>query len=345
MPFNFSCDYMESAHPRILARLAETNMEKTGCYGEDVYSDRARDKIRAACRAPRAAVHFLTGGTQANLVIISLLLKPWEGVIAARSGHVSVHEAGAIEHAGHKVLELEGTDGKLSARQVEDAFLAFETDGNRDHMVRPGLVYITQPTEYGTLYSASELRELSETAHRHGARLYADGARLAYGLGARGCDAGLPELAACCDAFYIGGTKCGALMGEAAVFPDPGLAGHFFTYMKLKGALLAKGKVLGVQFDELFTDGLYERLGERADRLADRIREGLADAGYAIVFPGATNQIFVLLDEEQEKRLCALAALSFWERPDPRHVIMRIATSWATREEEVEAFLREIRQA
>ena len=243
----FASDYQQGAHPRILERLAAANMEANAGYGMDVHSEDARKLIRAACNAPQAEVHFLVGGTQANAVTIDALLAQWQGVVAASSGHVSVHEAGAIEACGHKVIQLPQRDGKLEAADVDALATSWEQDENREHMVMPGLAYISQPTEYGTLYSLRELTALRAACDKHDMRLYVDGARLAYALAAPSNDVTLADLARLADAFYIGGTKCGALLGEAVVFPKPGTCPHFFTLVKRRGALLAKGMVAGIQ--------------------------------------------------------------------------------------------------
>ena len=335
----FDCDYLEGAHPAILQRLAETNLRKSPGYGEDEFSASAREKIRAACEAPEAGVWFLAGGTQANATVIDALLRRWQGVLAAETGHIASHEAGAVEAWGHKVLTLPQKDGKLAAVTVKAALDAFAGDENNAHMVEPGMVYISQPTESGTLYSLAELTALSGVCRTAGIPLYCDGARLAYALACPENDVGLPDLARLCDAFYIGGTKCGALFGEAVVFPRPEIAPRFFTLVKQHGALLAKGRIAGLQFDTLFTGGLYEEGGRTAIRAAARLRAALREKGYTLVMENPTNQIFVLLDEAQYARLSARASLSFWERPDPGHVIVRIATSWATEREDVEGLI------
>ena len=335
----FASDYQEGAHPAVLKRLVETNLEKTPGYGTDPYSESAREKIRLACGAPDAEVFLLTGGTQTNAVVIGALLRPWQGVVAARTGHISVHEAGAVEAGGHKVLELEGRDGKLSAEQVARCLDAWSADENRDHMVMPGMVYISQPTEFGTLYSLSELESLSGVCREAGIPLYADGARLAYALSCEANDVTLPDLARLCNAFYIGGTKCGALFGEAVVFPRPGTAPHFFTIVKQRGALLAKGRIAGLQFDALFTDGLYQKIGRSADRAADRIRRALSEKGYTQPWVSPTNQVFVALSPEEASALSERAELSFWEALEDGRVVLRIATSWATAEEDVDRLL------
>ena len=331
---SFDSDYMEGAHAEILRRLTDTNMEQTAGYGLDPYSEAAREKIRKACRAPHAEIHFLSGGTQTNRIVISALLRPYEGVIAADTGHISVHEAGAIEAGGHKVLALPHADGKLSAEAIEGCLRAYHEDANRDHMVRPGMVYLSHPTEYGTLYTMDELEVISAICRTNRIPLFLDGARLAYALGCDANELTLPAIARLCDAFYIGGTKCGALLGEAVVFPKQGTVPHFFTIVKQSGALLAKGRVLGIQFDTLFTDGLYERGGAHAIRMADRIRTALTEHGYTLAPFAPTNQIFLALNAAQLAHLSAHVTMSFWEKQDDT-TIMRIATSWATREEDV----------
>nr|AHF23873.1 low specificity L-threonine aldolase [uncultured bacterium Contig15] len=336
---SFASDYMEGAHPLILQRLLETNLEKTAGYGLDEYSGSARDKIRAACRTPEAEVFFLAGGTQTNAVIIDALLRPWQGVISARSGHVSVHEAGAIEFGGHKVLALPHRDGKLAAETVRNCMEEYLQDANRDHMVMPGMVYLSHPTEYGTLYSLEELREISSVCREYRIPLYLDGARLAYALACPENDITMPDLGALCDAFYIGGTKCGTLFGEAAVIPDPKLVPHLFTMIKQHGALLAKGRIAGLQFDVLFTDGLYERIGLPAIEAAGRIREALLARGYQLTPFSPTNQIFILLDKAQAAALSEKVEMSFIEQTEDGKIIMRIVTSWATKPEDVDRLI------
>ena len=335
----FTSDYMEGAHPAILQRLAETNLVKSAGYGSDGFSESARQKIREACRAPEAEIHFLAGGTQANATVISTMLKPWQGVIAAQTGHVALHEAGAIEAGGHKVILLPQRDGKLSADDVRRCLEEYEADENREHMVEPGMVYLSQPTELGTLYSLAELRAVSAACREHGVSLYADGARLAYALACPENDVTLPDLAALCDAFYIGGTKCGALFGEAVVFPKKGTVPHFFTMVKQRGALLAKGRIAGIQFDTLFTDGLYTSIGKSAVRQADRIRAALREKGYDQATVAPTNQVFPLFDDAQLARLGDRVEMSFWEKHPDGRTIMRVATSWATRDEDVDALI------
>ena len=335
----FASDYQEGCHPAILARLADTNLEHTAGYGCDEYCASARRKIRAACGAPDAEVFFLVGGTQANAVVIGAMLSRWEGVLAAETGHIAIHEAGAIEHGGHKVLTLPPTLGKLTPEQVREALAEFAADGNREHMVAPGMVYLSQPTEYGTLYSLAELEDISSAAHEYGARLFVDGARLAYALACPENDVTLVDLARLTDAFSIGGTKCGALLGEAVVFSRPGCVPHFFTLVKQEGALLAKGRILGLQFDTLFTDGLYSQVGTVAIRAARLIRAALRARGYDLALDSPTNQLFPILDAAQRERLERDVEMSFWENLPDGRTVMRIATSWATRDEDVEALV------
>ena len=277
---SFTSDYIAGAHPEIMKRLVETNLENLSGYGTDKYCERAIAKIKKACGCPDADVYFLVGGTQTNQLIISTMLAPYEGVIAATTGHVSVHEAGAIEYTGHKVLEIGGTDGKLSAVDIEAFVSTFYADENHEHMVFPGMVYLSFPTEYGTLYSKDELTAISDVCRKYQLLLYIDGARLGYGLASHKNDVTLEELARLCDVFYIGGTKVGALCGEAVVFTKNNAPKHFLTQIKQHGALLAKGRLLGIQFDTLFTDQLYMRISEHAIRMAEKLKGLFAQKGY-----------------------------------------------------------------
>lgn len=335
----FTSDYMEGAHPKIIEALAATNMDKTAGYGLDPYCESAREKIRAACQAPEAEIHFLVGGTQTNETVISSLLRPWEGVLCVQSAHVNTHEAGAIEHGGHKVLAIPGHEGKLRAEDVREYVRLFYADANHEHEVAPGMAYVSQPTEYGTLYSKSELEELREACDEAGLALYVDGARLGYALSAAGNDLTLPDIARLADVFYIGGTKVGALFGEAVVFPKPGLIPHFYTITKIHGAMLAKGRILGIQFDTLFTDGLYEKISRNANECADRIRAALIERGYELFMPSTTNQVMVAVDQACAERLAKNVEYGFMETlPDGRQVI-RFCTSWATRPEDVDELI------
>ena len=340
---SFSCDYMEGAHPTILQRLIETNFAQMPGYGADDYCESAREKIRAACSAPNAEVHFLVGGTQTNATVIDALLRSYQGVVAADTGHISVHEAGAIEFGGHKVLTLPHRNGKISAEQIASLLCVYEKDVNHDHTVMPGMVYLSQPTEYGTLYSREELSAISALCREKHLPLYVDGARLAYALACPENDVTLKDMAELCDIFYIGGTKCGALLGEAVVIPQPGLIPHFFTIIKQHGALLAKGRLLGLQFDTLFTDGLYQRIGEAALRAVEDIRTALRANGYQLCFASPTNQTFCLVDREQMEKLREYVDFSQWEVYDEMHTIIRFATSWATKDEDVCTLCRILR--
>ena len=335
----FLSDYTEGAHPRILERLAETNLVSQPGYGDDAYTVSAREKLRAACRRPEAGVYFLSGGTQANAVVISSLLQRWEGVIAAETGHIGVHEAGAIEFTGHKVIALPGQDGKLAAETVADYCRRFYADETHDHMPFPGMVYISQPTELGTLYKKAELETLHAVCGEYGMRLFIDGARLGYGLMSPACDMTLPELAGLCDVFYVGGTKVGALCGEAVVFPKGDLPAHFATMVKQQGAMLAKGRLLGVQFETLFTDGLYWEMGRHAIELAMRLKRAFTERGYPLYADSPTNQQFPILTAEQLQRLRQHAAFETWAPLGDGRTAVRFVTSWATREADVDALI------
>ena len=331
----FASDYMDGAHPAVMKRLLETNGLKTAGYGLDEFSESAKEKIRGVCGAPEADVFFLVGGTQTNATVIDALLRPYQGVIAAETGHIAVHEAGAVESNGHKVLAVPHQFGKISADAVRSCLETYWADDNHDHMVMPGMVYLSQPTEFGTLYSLKELEAISEICHRYQIFLYADGARLAYALACPENDVTLPDLARLCDAFYLGGTKCGTLFGEAVVFSRHDTVPHFFSIVKQHGALLAKGRIAGVQFDALFTDNLYGTLGENAIRTANRLRAALRAKGYQLTFETPTNQIFITLSRKQLAVLSEKVEMSFWENADAEHTVMRIVTGWSTQEEEL----------
>lgn len=335
---HFDSDYMEGAHPEILKKLSEINFKKNPGYGTDAICESAREKIRAACGCPEGEVYFFVGGTQTNATVIRGLLRPFEGVLAADSGHISLHEAGAVEAGGHKVITIENREGKFCAEQVREYLLRFYEDENHAHMVRPGMVYISHPTEYGTLYTKQELEELSKVCREYKIPLYLDGARLSYALAAEGTDVNLKVIAENCNVFYIGGTKTGAMMGEAVVFPKP-LEENFFTIIKQSGALLAKGWMLGVQFDVLFTEELYLECGKNGIRTASMLRKGLKEKGYSFYIESPTNQIFVVLENRKMQELKAKVSFSFWEALDENHTVVRFATSWATEEEEIKELL------
>lgn len=339
----FKSDYMEGAHPLILERLCQTNMEKTSGYGTDEYCASARRKIAEACGCPQAEVHFMVGGTQTNATVITALLRPYEGVVAAETGHINQHEAGAVEAGGHKVLALPHHEGKLDAAEVDRYVTAFYQDSSWDHMVSPGMVYISHPTEYGTLYTLDELKDLSAVCRKHKIPLFLDGARLGYGLTARDTDVTLKDIASLCDIFYIGGTKVGALFGEAVVIPQPGLIRQFDTIVKQRGVLLAKGRLLGLQFDTLFTDGLYLKIARHAIDMADRIVEGLKANGYTFYIRPQSNQLFVQLENSLYEKLAQRIGFEVWEKRADGTTVVRIATSWATREEDVAELLGELK--
>ena len=334
----FENDYGEGAHPAVLAHLAETNMEHLSGYGVDPYCASAKEKILNACGCPGGNVFFLVGGTQTNAVVIGSLLRRHEGVVAANSGHVSVHEAGAIEYTGHKVLEIGQENGKINAGELRAYMERFYGDGNHEHMVFPGMVYISHPTEYGTLYTKAELEAISGVCRSWKIPLYVDGARLGYGLASEETDVTLEDMARYADVFYIGGTKVGALCGEAVVFPH-GAPVYFMTMVKQQGALLAKGRLLGVQFDALFTDNLYLQISKNAIQTADRLKQALKEKNYQLLLDSPTNQIFVILEDEKLEELKKHVRYSFWEKSDDTHTVIRLATSWATTMEDVEKLI------
>ena len=325
----FENDYSCGAHPKVLQALLETNLIPQTGYGEDGFSASARDKIRAACGCPGAEIHFLSGGTQTNAVVLGALLHPWEGVVAAQTGHIHVHEAGAPEALGVKVLALPDHQGKLDAGELRSLVSTLLADENVEHMVYPGVVYLSHPTEWGTLYTRGELEAIAGVCRDYGLRLFLDGARLAYGLAARDTDVDLPLLASLCDAFYVGGTKCGALCGEAVVFPRQAPP-HFLNYMKKHGAMLAKGRLCGVQFDALFTDGLYWEIGRRGIETAERLKTILAKHRVPCYLETPTNQQFAILENEQYSALREQVRIGYWSAPDPEHTIVRFATAWYT---------------
>ncbi len=336
---SFENDYIQGAHPEILGRLAQTNLEPLSGYGSDSYCESARRKIRKACGCENAEVHFLVGGTQTNAVVIDAMLKGYEGVVAEDSGHIAVHEAGAVEFTGHKVLTVPGHTGKIDGNELRRYLHGFYQDENHEHMVFPGLVYISHPTEFGTLYTKEELRQISEVCRDYEIPLYLDGARLGYGLMSRGTDLSLCDIAEFCDAFYIGGTKVGALCGEAVVFPRKAPK-HFLTAVKQHGALLAKGRLLGIQFDTLFTDDLYFRISSHAIEMAEKLKKVLREKGLSFAWESPTNQQFVVMEDEKMKQLRENVVFSFWEKADRDHTIVRFATSWGTKEEEIEELKR-----
>ena len=335
---SFESDYNNGCLPEILRRLSETNDEKSSGYGFDPYTERAKDRIRKACDMTEAEVHFLVGGTQTNATAIDSLLQGCEGVLSVDTGHINVHESGAVEAFGHKVLVLPGIDGgKMAASQINDYMRKFLADETYPHMVQPGMVYITLPTELGALYSRKELADIYTVCQQYGLRLYVDGARLGYGLMAEGNDIDLPFLAHHCDAFYIGGTKVGALLGEALVYTNTRAPKYIFTIIKRHGALLAKGRVLGLQFDTLFTDDLYFRVSRHAIDMAQALRRVFAKHGLSLGIDSPTNQQFVILSKEQKQRLAEEIAFEIWEPLPNDHLLCRFVTCWATTEADIAA--------
>lgn len=335
---SFESDYNNGCHEAIIRKLAETNNDKTTGYGLDQYCEAARDKVRQACGTPDADVFFLMGGTQTNATVIDSMLHGYQGVLAVDTGHINVHESGAIEFGGHKVLALPNHDGKMDAAELRHWLEAFYADLAYEHMVFPGMVYITFATESGTIYSLQELKAISHVCREYQLPLFVDGARLGYGLMAQGCDVSLPQLAGLCDVFYIGGTKCGALCGEAVVFPRGNAPAHFFTTIKQHGALLAKGRLLGIQFDVLMQDGLYFSLARHAVEQAIRLRDAFVAKGYKMYSNSPTNQQFVLLDKETIARLETEFVFEQWF-PVGDKMCCRFVTCWATQPSDVDALI------
>ena len=331
----FDSDYLEGAHPAILEKLATTNFEQTPGYGSDKYCESARAKIKAACNCPNAEVYFISGGTQTNATVIDTLLASYQGVIAAQTGHIAAHEAGAVEFCGHKVITLPEHDGKLSAKDVEDYLETFYADESWEHMVIPGAVYISHPTEWGTLYTKQELQNLSKICRKYDIPLFLDGARLGYGLTSDDTDITLSDIARLCDVFYIGGTKVGALLGEAVVITRQNLIPHFFTSIKQHGALLAKGRVLGIQFDVLFTEELYLKIARNAIDKANKMKEIFKAKQYRFYLETPTNQQFIIMENKKMQELRQKISFSFWAKYDDNHTIVRFATSWATTDEAI----------
>ena len=336
---SFESDYIAGAHPAIIKRLTETNMESLPGYGSDDYSISAKKKICEAIGRD-AEIFFLVGGTQANAVVISTVLSDYEGVVAAKTGHVSAHEAGAIEYSGHKVLELPEHEGRIDAGELDSYIAGYYADENHEHMVCPGMVYISFPTEYGTLYSKAELKDISEVCKKYGIPLFLDGARLGYGLMSEKNDMSLSDIAELCDVFYIGGTKVGALCGEAVVFTKDNMPKAFLSRVKQRGALLAKGRLLGIQFDTLFTDDLYFKIGRHAIGMAKRLREVLSSHGFEFFIDSPTNQQFVVIEDGLLEELQKEVAVSFWEKKDESHTVIRLATSWSTTDEDLDVLDR-----
>ena len=338
---SFESDYTEGAHEAILHRLMETNLEQTPGYGMDKYSESAKDRIREVFGIPEAKVFFLVGGTQTNSTVIASMLHDYQGVVAVETGHIGVHESGAVEFTGHKVLTLPHHDGKMTAEDLRAYLEAFYADGTYEHMVIPGMVYISFPTEFGTIYSKAELVALRRVCKEYSLPLFVDGARLGYGLMSEANDIDPKELPELCDVFYVGGTKVGALFGEAVVFTGGNAPAHFFTTIKQHGALMAKGRLLGLQFDTLFTDGLYFRIAAHADRMAALLKGIFLEKGYKIYIDSPTNQQFFVMSRQKAKELHGKVRFEDWCPVDEDNIAVRFVTSWATTEENVLA-LKEI---
>lgn len=339
---HFECDYTEGCCPEILDALVSSNLEQTSGYGEDLYCQRAREKIKELCKAPQSEVFFLTGGTQANLTVISSALRPHQGVIAPDSGHISVHESGAIEACGHKVLSLPSADGKLTAAQIEDCYNAHWNDSTHAHMVQPAMVYISFPTEGGLLYSLKELEDISSVCKKCNLILFVDGARMGYGLASPANDCSLEDFGRLCDVFYIGGTKVGALFGEAVVINNKSLQKDFGYIVKQKGGLLAKGRLLGIQFDTLFSNNLYFEVSKKAIDFAMEIKQAFKQKGIPFLFESYTNQQFPVLNSTQREKLDKKYVYSFWQQLEGDMAAVRFCTSWATKRENVDVLLKDI---
>lgn len=339
----FNCDYLEGTHPRILRALTETNMVQTCGYGEDEYCEAAREAIKKVCKCDNAQVHFLVGGTQANMTVISSILRPHQAVLCVKEGHINVHETGAIEATGHKVLAIEGKDGKLSADQILEQHKLHWEDGSHEHIAQPKLVYISNPTELGTIYTKAELEAIRKACDECNLYLFLDGARLGYGLMSKDNDMTIEDIAKNCDVFYIGGTKVGALFGEAVVITNPALQEDFRYIIKQKGGMLAKGRLLGIQFLELFKDGLYFEISAHAMRMAEILKEGLEELGYKFYANSPTNQQFVIVSDKKLQELDDKYSYEYQMRYDAEQSVVRFCTSWATKEEHVRQLLEDMK--
>ena len=333
---NFESDYIQGAHPKILEKLIETNFEPLSGYGFDKYSESAKEKIKVACGKEDAQVFLLTGGTQTNQIVIDTMLSKYESVICADTGHINAHEAGAVEFTGHKILTLNNHLGKIDADELKEFIVNFYADENYEHISIPGMVYISHPTEYGTLYNKEELKNIFSICKEYDIPLFVDGARLGYGLMSTGTDVILNDIVQLCDVFYIGGTKVGALCGEAVVFTHDNAPKHFFTSIKQHGALLAKGRLTGIQFDVLFTDELYFKISKHAIDMADKMRKLFKEKGFTFFIETVSNQIFIVLENSKLENLRKSVSFGYWERVDDNHTVVRFATSWATNEIDID---------
>lgn len=334
------CDYACGAHPAVLDRLVATNGEETPGYGLDPHCQNAAKMIRQLTGRPDADVHFMVGGTQTNMTVIAAALRPYQGVVSAHTGHIAVHESGAVEATGHKVLTVPGQDGKLTARQLEQLCLAHQQDPTAEHTVQPGMVYLSNPTELGTIYTLAELEAIHAAARKYGLFFFLDGARLGCALAAEGNDVTLEDLGRLCDAFYLGGTKMGALFGEALVLTEPQLKRDFRYQVKQRGGMLAKGRLLGVQFEALLENGLYFEIGRHSVRLAAQLRQALQEKGYPMLVDSPTNQLFPILPNQVLERLEPVCTWSVQERVDQTHTAVRFCTSWATTQENIQQVIQ-----
>jgi len=333
---SFASDYTEGAHPLILKALVDTNFEQTPGYGSDRFCESAKEKIKKIIGKPEAQVFFLVGGTQTNSTVIATMLRDFEGVVSAETGHINAHEAGAVEYTGHKVMSIPHHLGKMDPNELEEKLAVWTGDDSYEHMVHPGMVYISHPTEYGTLYTLDELTRISDICKKYEIPLFLDGARLGYGLMSLRTDVTVQDIANLVDVFYFGGTKVGALCGEAVVFPKGTAPKHFFTMIKQHGALLAKGRVLGVQFDTLFTDDLYFKISRHAIDMAEKLKEVFIKKGIPFFIDSPTNQQFFIMEDSVLDRIKDKVSYSWWEKYDETHTVVRFATSWATKEENIE---------
>lgn len=340
----FNNDYNEGAHENIIKKMTEINLSQVCGYSEDEYCLEAAEIIKTLCKKPDADVHFLVGGTQTNLTVIASALRPYQCAVSAATGHINVHETGAIEATGHKVFSIETDDGKLTAEMIKSAYDTHWNDESHEHIAQPKLVYISNPTEIGTIYSKKELEEIYKVCHECGLYLFLDGARLAYGLASEKNDLNFETIASNCDIFYIGGTKCGALFGEAVVILNDSLKEDFRYMIKQRGGMLAKGWLLGLQFTELLKDGLYVKLAKNADRLAAKIKEAVIKEGYPLFSESYTNQQFIIFPDELIEKLNEKYALSYQQRYDDTHSVIRICTDWATKEENVDLLINDIKK-
>ena len=339
----FNNDYNHGAHPAVLEALTKTNDESYGGYGLDIWCERAAEEIKKCAESPDAAVHFLIGGTQTNYTVIAAALRPYQGVISADTGHIHVHETGAVENTGHKIIALPSEEGKITARQIEEQAELYQSSGIKEHITQPKMVYLSFPTEYGTIYSKKELEEISDVCRKSGFWLFIDGARMGYGLGSEKADMTLADIARCADVFSCGGTKCGTLFGEAVVITDPALNVDFRSYIKQNGGMLAKGWLLGLQFYTMFRDGLYFEITRKADEQAMRIKRAFEEKGIPSYIESFTNQQFVTVKNEIADRLAEKYVYEYEQKVDENHCCIRFCTSWSTTDQEVDELINDIK--